>query len=234
MKKFITMLVCLYFFFGHTMAQHDIRYGQAIFRPELINPAYRWVEQTIDLDAVYRFPWKRSQSPQGGMFNFHLAIPESSWGIGFRGDFYSGSSLRDNNQIGMTLDYRLKVGEKTALKIAAGAGTNKEKYDIGDIGVTLDEDFDKTHVYTELGTAFRYADLRIGFSAYSYSGYRMFFANARYNAGLGRKWGLDPLVSYSAYKGFDGILDLGAVIGYDQLVAVGLGYSTNDLVNLLA
>ncbi len=236
MKKIAIILIFLYIFCVPTEAQHDVRYGQSIFRPELINPACRWTNQSLELDAVYRFPWEKNQSPRGGMFNFHAMIPGTSWGAGIRGDFYSGSSIRHNNQVGMTLDFGWKLGEDAALKVGAGTGINKEEYNFGDIainGTNEDENFDESNFYAELGTAFRYADLQIGFSTYAYSDYYMFFANSRYNIDLGRKWKLGPLVSYSAYKNFDGILDLNSVIGYGQLAEIGLGYSTNDLINIL-
>lgn len=236
MKKSITILIFLYFFNISVEAQHDVRYGQAIFSPEMINPAYRWAGTIIQLDAVYRFPWKKNRSPQGGMFNFHSAVPGSFLGIGLRGDFYSGSSIRHNSQIGITLDYGWEFEKRKMLKIGTGIGINKEKFDFENIATAVTastEDFDKTRIYLEFGAAFQYANLQIGLSAYSYSYYRMLFANACYNVRIDQKWELDPLVSYSAYKDFAGVLDLGAVIKYNKLAEIGLAYSTNDLINFL-
>lgn len=220
-------------------AQNEIRYADGIFRPGLVNPAYKWNESLLELDAAYRFPWEKDRSPKGGMFNLHSDIL-GLLGVGIRGDFYSTSAIRNNNQIGVTLDYGWKFTDNLRLKVGAGAGVNMERYDFSGSHPDFNEeikaeDYDENRFYAEVGAALKFTALTVGISAYSYfDDYYMVFANARYDLALGKKWTISPLVSYSSYKDLDDIFDGGVTVGYKSFAEIGLAYSTNSVVHLMA
>jgi len=128
MKKIVTALVCVFYFFtGH--AQQDPQFSLNMFNNPAINPAAAGMENGVSASALIREQWlSYPGKPSTQVFNINSAIP---WSIQ---NFGAGLTIMQdqlgfskNTLLDLSIAPQFKVGEGT-LGVGIGLGFNNQAF----------------------------------------------------------------------------------------------------------
>lgn len=215
----------------------NFRYGVTPFRPELVNPAYRFENKLVDVTAIYALPYSSDLDNTNIHLNANYQFKDNM-GIGIKGNYSTPSDIRTEITAGAFYNYKFKFGEKMDLGVGVGFGAFMTNYD-----KSIKEVESTTDGYAEIGIAYRWTNLYVGASstiAIQHTTTYEIAANARYDFKLCENFTLSPIVGYTYYSDYQGLNDLGGVVdgglmfGFNKWAQIGVAYNSNNIVNAFA
>lgn len=215
----------------------DFRYGVTPFRPELVNPAYRFENKLVDVTAIYAIPYSKDLDNTGIHLDAHSQF-RSDMGVGIKGNYYTPSDVRTEISGGASYNYNMRLNDDMDFVVGIGGGVLMTQYDKSLEGVD-----NKTDGYLEVGLAYRWTNLYVGVSAMlavKDNSRSTISLNAKYDFKLCENFSLSPLVGYTYekdYQGEDnlgGVIDAGILFGFNKWANVGVAYASNGVINAYA
>lgn len=219
------------------LSAQDYRYGVTPFRPALVNPAYRFENKLVDVTAIYGIPYSKDLDNNNIHLDAHSQF-RSDMGVGIKGNYYTPSDLRTEIMGGASYNYNLNLNDDMDFVVGVGGGVLLTQYDRSLAAVK-----DNTDGYVEVGIAYRWTNLYVGVAATMVIKDNLkssIALNAKYDFKLCDNFTLSPLVGYTYYKGYQGtdnlggIIDAGAMFGFNKWAEIGVAYASNGLVNAFA
>ncbi|MBE9487754.1 MAG: hypothetical protein IMY73_01080 [Bacteroidetes bacterium] len=220
----------------------EFRYGASIFKHELVNPAYRFENNLVDINALYCIPVSSDQEYNNTNLNLHSQFMDNM-GVGLKANYSTPSDKRTAISGGLTYNYNLNFADnKHTIVFGIGGGVDMDKFD-SELKNNNPEIKDMTKGYAEIGLAYKFDNLKVGVSSklmfrddVEYNIYTF----AKYDINIIEGFKIAPIVSYVAYSNYQGgndlkgIADAGLLFGYKKYVEIGATYASNDIVNTFA
>lgn len=235
-KKFLALMLFVMLIPVTSIFAQNMRYNLSAFRPELVNPAYRFQDKLVDINVLYALP--NEYDVQSFGLNAHSQFLDNM-GIGLRANYGMPSDARDNVIGGLSYNYNLKLNDDMDIIFAIGGGVDYWMYKN-----TAADQQNNVNPYGELGVAYRWTNLYIGLSALAYFGETEtnidLTVTARYDFNVGAGFYVSPLIAYtmqSNYLGespFHGQLEGGVMARYSKWAELGATYTDTNRMNIYA
>ena len=235
-KKFLALMLFVMLVPASSILAQTTRYNLSAFRPELVNPAYRFQDKLVDINVLYALPDEYKVQNIG--LNAHSQFLDNM-GIGLRANYGFPSDARNTVTGGLSYNYNLNLNDDMDIIFAIGGGVDYWMYKN-----TAADTKDVINPYGEIGIAYRWTNLYIGLSALAYFGEDNtnvdLTVTARYDFNLGAGFYLAPLVAYtmeSNYIGdspFHGQLEGGVLARYNKWAELGATYTDINRMNIYA
>ncbi len=132
--------------------QNDPVYGQYMFNPLIINPAYAGVHDMASVYAVFRNQWTGfgGQSPKTFTLSGSTTIPKNNIGLGF--SLVSDKiGIRKSNEFKAIGSYKIELGGEKNLSFGLQGGVLNTSYDYSDLDFKPGEEADPNFIGDENG-----------------------------------------------------------------------------------
>ncbi len=235
-KRLLALMLFMMLVPVSSIFAQNTRYNFSAFRPEFVNPAYRFENRLVDINVIYALPDDNDVQNIG--LNAHSQFLDNM-GIGLRANYGMPSDLRNTITGGISYNYNLKLNDDMEIAFGIGGGVDYWMYK-GD----LSDQAGKTNPYGELGVAYRWTNLYIGLSAMGYFGQDEtnidLTLTARYDFNVGAGFYVSPLIAYtmeSKYRGdgpLHGPFEGGVMARYSKWAELGATYTDTNRMNIYA